>query len=57
MFCGKTCGKKTNDGCKAILARKPSALMPLDGLRAIAVLWVFILHSVVFNPNFFYKGA
>lgn len=39
-----------------IFQRKPSALAPLDGLRAIAILWVFFLHSVVLKidsyPNF-----
>ena len=35
----------------AIFKRKPSALMPLDGLRAIAVLWVFGLHTLVLNSS------
>ena len=29
----------------SIFFRKPGALMPLDGLRALAILWVFTYHS------------
>ena len=35
------------NGMKGIVSRRPSALHPLDGLRAIAILWIFILHSIV----------
>ena len=48
FFWGKSCKNKTLDGLKAIFQRKPSALMPLDGLRALAVLWVFWLHVTIF---------
>ena len=33
-------------GMTAIFSRKPNAMTQLDGLRAIAVLWVFALHTV-----------
>lgn len=41
------------EGVAAIFQRKPSALMPLDGLRAIAVLWVIILHTLLNNAPVF----
>ena len=48
MFCGKSFSDKTLDGLKGIFTRKPSALHPLDGIRALAILWVFLTHSFSF---------
>lgn len=48
---GKSFGAKVCDGLKGIVTRKPSALYPLDGLRAIAIIWVFALHSTIYNTN------
>ena len=38
------CKCKPISNFKAIFERKPSALTPLDGIRALAVLWVYGLH-------------
>ena len=53
MCCNKTTKERFNEGLKAIVQRKPSALMPLDGLRAIAVLWVIVLHTMLNNAPLF----
>lgn len=52
FFCGKSLSEKITSGIKAIFERKPSALMPLDGLRACAVMWVFLLHSTIYHSNY-----
>ena len=51
MCCSKPCGEKTSYGWKKIFERRPSALNPLDGLRAIAILWVYLDHLALFMPN------
>ena len=53
IFCK---GKSENGGCcktvlnrfKSIFERRPSSLHPLDGLRAIAIIWVLLIHSALF---------
>ena len=50
------CGKVANGGflktvtlrVKSIFQRRPSSLHPLDGLRAIAIIWVLLMHSSMF---------
>jgi peptidoglycan/LPS O-acetylase OafA/YrhL len=37
-----------------LFKRKPSALAPLDGIRFMAVMWVFLMHATM-NVFFFYK--
>lgn len=55
VFCKKAlCRESLKDRCenglKAIFMRKPSALKPLDGMRAIAIIWVFFVHTLANNP-------
>ena len=38
-------------GCLAIFSRRPNALEQLDGMRAIAIIWVFTLHAVVLSQH------
>jgi len=35
-----------------LFSRKPSALEPLDGMRAFAFLWVFLIHTLSQNPAY-----
>ena len=52
-FCSIFCACKCKDNFKSIYTRRESALYPLDGLRACAMLWVFIFHLAIFwNPYF-----
>jgi peptidoglycan/LPS O-acetylase OafA/YrhL len=47
-FCSICCACKCKDNFRSIYTRRESALHPLDGLRAFAMLWVFILHFGIF---------
>ena len=38
-------GKTIKQRFRSIAERRPSALEPLDGLRAVAILWVFYFHT------------
>ena len=38
-------------GGLAIFSRRPNALTQLDGMRAIAIIWVFALHTIVLSPH------
>ena len=40
------------DSLVSLVSRRPSALHALDGLRAIAVTWVFMLHLCETWPQF-----
>ena len=42
------CACKCKDNFKSIFTRRESSLHSLDGLRAFAMLWVFILHFGIF---------
>jgi peptidoglycan/LPS O-acetylase OafA/YrhL len=48
------CRCTLKDNYKALFQRKPSALAPLDGMRFMAVMWVFCLHNSM-NTFFFFK--
>ena len=50
-FCSVFCGCKCKQNFKSIFTRRESALFPLDGLRANAMLWVFFIHyGMSWNP-------
>lgn len=49
FWCAQSCKDRCSTGCKSIFERKPSALLPLDGMRAVAILWVFEVHQVQYT--------
>ena len=55
-FCAESLKDQLYHGLKAINERKPSALVSLDGLRAIAILWVVSHHWMRNLCRFFKNG-
>ena len=51
------CACKTRSNLKSIFQRPPAALKALDGLRAMAILWVFALHVGYIWGGYFYCAA
>lgn len=39
--------ERARNGLRDVFSRKPGALKPLDGMRGIAMTWVFSLHTLV----------
>merc|ERR1719329_1634395 len=50
-FCSLFCACKCKDNFSSIFTRRESSLHSLDGLRAFAMLWVYILHfGIIWEP-------
>ena len=55
VFCYRCSRDICKNRCLGIFKRNASNLMPLDGLRAMAILWVFTFHMTCFWADFFNK--
>jgi len=50
LFC---CKCTPADNFKSLVQRKPSSLAVLDGMRFMAVMWVFVMHASANVKNFY----